>query len=304
MDQAAGFEELVGLAKMVLYFEADDETLMARLLERGKTSGRADDNEEAIRKRLVTFHTQSTPVISLYEPRGLVRRVNALQSIEEVFGDVEKVLAEFRKQQIVFIFGQPLSGKTMLCKSLARTGMFHHIAMADLLRAETQRGTEAGREIANAIKSGKPVPGHIITQIIHHAVSQVEGDGKIVIDGFPRSIAETTQLTASIGQPSSVIYLDCAEGGGADVMMHRNAESENPADEAKLQARFEKFDSETSGVVKSFEEKGLLKRIQAAHFQVEGDTEISAAQTEGGNHVHSVTGLKLVYEQARSVYGF
>ena len=63
MDQATGFEELVGLAKMVLYFEADDETLMARLLERGKTSGRADDNEKATRKRHLPH-----PVHSCHQP--------------------------------------------------------------------------------------------------------------------------------------------------------------------------------------------------------------------------------------------
>lgn len=243
-------------------------------------------------------------MISLYEPRGLVRRVNALQSIDEVFADVEKVLSEFRKQQIVFILGQPLSGKTMLCKSLARTGMFHHVAMADLLRAETQSGSDAGREIANAIKSGKHVPGNIITQIIQHAVNQVEGDGKIVIDGFPRNITETTQLTAAIGQPTSVIYLDCEEGGAADVMMHRNSECDMPADETKLQARFEKFQNETMEVVKSFEAKGLLKRFKAAHFMADGDTELVTAPAEGLNHAHSVTGLKAVYEQARSAYGF
>lgn len=38
-------------SRFVLFLHADEETMLKRLLERGKTSGRADDNEESIRKR-------------------------------------------------------------------------------------------------------------------------------------------------------------------------------------------------------------------------------------------------------------
>ena len=40
--------------------------MTARLLNRGKTSGRADDNEETIKKRLDTFHKHSKPVVEAY----------------------------------------------------------------------------------------------------------------------------------------------------------------------------------------------------------------------------------------------
>jgi adenylate kinase family enzyme len=307
MDQAAGFEELVGHAKMVLFFDAPDAVLVQRLVERGKTSGRADDNEEAIKKRLVTYHTQSAPVISLYEPRGLVRKVNAVQSVDDVYADVQKVLSEFRKQQIVLIAGQPLSGKTLLCKSLARTGMFEHIAMADLLRDETMSGSDCGREIANAVRSGKPVPGHIIVELIQKAVAQCEGAGKIIVDGFPRNITELTQLTGVLGQPHSVIYLDCAEGGGIDVVKARNAADPQGGDaeaaEAKLQARFDKFEAETVEMIKSFEAKGILKTIKAAHHEDE-EGNVSETPVEGGKPLHSIKGLKLVYDACRELYGF
>jgi adenylate kinase family enzyme len=49
--------------KFLLYFESSEETMTARLLERGKTSGRSDDNEETIKKRLVTFNTETQPVV-------------------------------------------------------------------------------------------------------------------------------------------------------------------------------------------------------------------------------------------------
>ena len=51
----------------VLYFDCPEEVLEKRLLERGKSSGRADDNIESIRKRFNTFKTQSFPVIQMFQ---------------------------------------------------------------------------------------------------------------------------------------------------------------------------------------------------------------------------------------------
>jgi UMP-CMP kinase len=59
----------------VLYFECPEEVMMKRLMKRGETSGRVDDNEESIRKRFKTFKDTSFPVIEYYEQRGKVRKV-------------------------------------------------------------------------------------------------------------------------------------------------------------------------------------------------------------------------------------
>lgn len=46
-----------------------------RLLKRGETSGRVDDNEETIKKRLETYYNATEPVIAFYDKRGIVRKV-------------------------------------------------------------------------------------------------------------------------------------------------------------------------------------------------------------------------------------
>ena len=48
---------------------------MKRLLKRGETSGRVDDNEETIKKRLETYYKATEPVIAFYKSRGIVRQV-------------------------------------------------------------------------------------------------------------------------------------------------------------------------------------------------------------------------------------
>lgn len=61
---------------MVLYFECPEEVMLERLMQRGKTSGRTDDNLESIRKRFVTFHETSFPVIEFYAKQNRVKTVS------------------------------------------------------------------------------------------------------------------------------------------------------------------------------------------------------------------------------------
>ncbi|KAF0305080.1 Adenylate kinase isoenzyme 1 [Amphibalanus amphitrite] len=56
VEQAVKFEEQVCPCTLVIYFELSDEVMTQRLMKRGETSGRVDDNEETIKKRLQTFH--------------------------------------------------------------------------------------------------------------------------------------------------------------------------------------------------------------------------------------------------------
>ena len=49
---------------------------MARCMERAKSSGRSDDTEEIITKRLRTYNDMSKPVVELYQKFGKVREVN------------------------------------------------------------------------------------------------------------------------------------------------------------------------------------------------------------------------------------
>ncbi|KAK4193341.1 P-loop containing nucleoside triphosphate hydrolase protein [Podospora australis] len=92
MDQAVKFEEVVCPAKLVLFYDCPEEVMEGRLLERGKTSGRADDNAESIRKRFRTFIETSMPVVDQYEKEGKVVKVNATRSPEEVYADTRAKL--------------------------------------------------------------------------------------------------------------------------------------------------------------------------------------------------------------------
>lgn len=68
-EQGILFEERIAPVNLVLFFDASEKTLVERLLERAKTSGRVDDNEETIKKRLHTFNTHNDQVVQQYEAK-------------------------------------------------------------------------------------------------------------------------------------------------------------------------------------------------------------------------------------------
>jgi len=76
----------------MIELDVPEDELMKRLLLRGQQSGRADDNEETIKKRLVVYHQQTQPLIEWYRQEGLHHHINGLGTLERIFADIQKVI--------------------------------------------------------------------------------------------------------------------------------------------------------------------------------------------------------------------
>lgn len=77
----------------VLLLEADTDTVVERLLARGRESGRSDDTAETIRHRQNVYAEQTAPLVEVYESRGILRRVDGMASIEDVTAALREALA-------------------------------------------------------------------------------------------------------------------------------------------------------------------------------------------------------------------
>lgn len=88
MDQAVAFEESVCPSRCTIFLDCPEEEMRKRLLNRGKTSGRSDDNEESIVKRFRTFVETSMPVVDHFQELGKVLNVSAIGEEVEVYGRV------------------------------------------------------------------------------------------------------------------------------------------------------------------------------------------------------------------------
>ena len=76
----------------VLSLEVPEELLIERMLERGKVSGRADDNIDSIKHRFVEYNEKTRPVMDFYEAKGQLHPVNGVGEIPQVFENLCTVI--------------------------------------------------------------------------------------------------------------------------------------------------------------------------------------------------------------------
>lgn len=96
VKQGEEFEKKIGAPSLLLYIDAKAETMVKRLMKRGETSGRADDNEETIKKRLDLYYKATEPVIAFYEGRGIVRKIDSEGAVDDVFSHVVKAIESMK----------------------------------------------------------------------------------------------------------------------------------------------------------------------------------------------------------------
>jgi len=72
----------------VLFFDCPEEVMQSRLLKRGESSGRSDDNLESIKKRFNTYKDQTMPIIHYYDKKGKVAKIDADRDEDQIWKDV------------------------------------------------------------------------------------------------------------------------------------------------------------------------------------------------------------------------
>ena len=76
----------------VIGLEVNDEELIKRIIARGKTSGRADDNEETAKKRLDTYYNQTMPLKDFYIKEGKYAKIDGVGSIDDIYSNIKAAI--------------------------------------------------------------------------------------------------------------------------------------------------------------------------------------------------------------------
>jgi len=85
VEELDGMIEYTGhVLDAVISLTADQDEIVARLLQRAQIEGRADDTEEVIRRRQVVYAEQTEPLIAVYRARGLVHEIDGMGEVDEV----------------------------------------------------------------------------------------------------------------------------------------------------------------------------------------------------------------------------
>eukprot|EP01135_Chromosphaera_perkinsii_P000041 Nk52_evm20s16 gene=Nk52_evmTU20s16 len=289
VDQGQEFERLVCQCQFILFFECSEETMEARLLKRGETSGREDDNAETIRKRFTTFVEKSLPVIDYYGEK--VRKISSEQEPDAVFGDVTKALEEFgyapkdsapeaaeepaadpvdapaaseeaagsddlSEARIVFVLGGPGSGKGTQCDRIKAKYGFAHFSAGDLLREEVEKKTERGVMIDEMMKEGTLVPQEITIELLKDAIKSCDSKKGVLVDGFPRAVDQGEDFEKNVCTSKMVLFFECSEEVMTERLLKRGETSGRADDNIEtIKKRFTTFLEKSLPVIEVYADK-------------------------------------------------
>jgi len=89
----AQFLDTISDIGLVIFLDVSDNTIRERILERGKTSGREDDqNVDIINRRIIQYKTETQPLVEFYKFKKILSQIDGENSIQEVFNLVQNII--------------------------------------------------------------------------------------------------------------------------------------------------------------------------------------------------------------------
>lgn len=177
----------------LISLEVDEEESVKRLLKRGKSSGRTDDNETVIRNRLSEYKEKTLPVLGFYKEKGIYSGVDSSKPIPTVRKNIQKIIVEELSKRLlnIVLFGYPGSGRGSQGKAVAKKYGLEYVATGPMLGEEIEKNTEIGKQIKSIYESGKLVPDEIVVQLIEQKLENSKNVKGFIFKGFPRTLVQS-----------------------------------------------------------------------------------------------------------------
>lgn len=184
-----------------------EEVSVARLLKRGKSSGRSDDNETVIRNRLKEYNEKTLPVLQFYKDKGIYFEVDGSAGIEEVTTAITKLVkVELSKRLLnIVLFGYPGSGRGSHGKALAKEFGLEYVATGEMLQQEIEKKSDIGRKITELYENGQLVGDEIVVQLIEKKLANSKDIKGFIFKGFPRTLVQSYILDGLLKKHGSSI---------------------------------------------------------------------------------------------------
>jgi len=191
----------------LISLNVNEEISVSRLLNRGITSGRSDDNEKVIRNRLKEYNDKTLPVLQFYKDKGIYFEVNGIDTIENVNQEIIEIIShELSKKLLnIVLFGYPGSGRGSQGKALAKAYGLEYVATGEMLDQEIKDNTEMGKRIMDLYENGQLVPDEIVVQLIEKKLSNSKDIKGFIFKGFPRTLVQSYILDGLLKKHGSSI---------------------------------------------------------------------------------------------------
>lgn len=163
---------------------------------------------------------------------------------------------------IGIIFGPPGSGKGTQASRLEQELHVNHMSTGDILRAEVKLGTPLGQQVGRIMAAGDLVPDDLIVEIVRSRLPEAEQGVGVLLDGFPRTVAQAEALGAMLDAEGHkvdfVIALHVPEAVLIDRLLNR-AQLEGRQDDNRqtIEERMQEYERLTAAVLGYYRRTGV-----------------------------------------------
>lgn len=163
---------------------------------------------------------------------------------------------------IAVLFGPPGSGKGTQAAFMNRDFGLSHVSTGDMLRAEAGTGSRLGLEVAPLMAAGKLVPDELIVRVIDERLNHDDVQRGVVLDGFPRTVAQAQALDAMLAGRGQEISLILSLAVPADDLVERllgRAREQGRSDDTSevIRERMQEYERKTAPVLDHYRQSGV-----------------------------------------------
>jgi adenylate kinase len=167
---------------------------------------------------------------------------------------------------IGIIFGPPGSGKGTQAARIEAGFHLAHLSTGAILRAEVERGTEIGKEVARIMAVGDLVPDDVIVKIVRERLPESEAGRGVLLDGFPRTLEQARALDRMLAEEGHRVDFVIALGVPEELLVERilhRAAVEGRADDTReaIAERMHEYHKLTAAVLDHYREQGVRVEV-------------------------------------------
>ena len=187
----------------------------------------------------------------------------------------------------MLLMGPPGAGKGTQAVRLSSTLSVPQISTGDIFRANVSEGTELGKTAQSYMDAGEYVPDEVTNAMVRDRLNADDARGGFLLDGYPRTLDQVRTLDDILAEQSAKLEAAIELSVDSEELIARllkRAQESGRADDTEdvIRHRQEVYVAQTAPLVETYEQRGLLIRVDGMGDVDEVSDRIAAALRERG----------------------
>jgi len=167
---------------------------------------------------------------------------------------------------VIFVLGPPGGGKSTLSTRLTENFPVQHISVGDLLRRIKNDTThpQAGA-IASMLNKQELISAEVLVPVLRNELETVasreQGTRVVLVDGFPRNLAQRMGFEEAFAEPILVLFFNCPKEIAKQRYLTRRLKGREADDEAMFEKRYAEYVRENEDILREYQGRGLLVEV-------------------------------------------